>query len=173
MTGRQARVGFSVLLLLGCGSSGSSSPTVTVPPTVAIAYLVPSAGSPWLASDGTEPALTLPCDGQIAVGLSTTNWTARAPGACGLTPLCGHSAVTASNDAGATPPELAVSSPVLLKLGAPSVWLGSANITATLQHDDGSDYLGPDGTPVTTTLRVQFSAPTNCQVGGEGGASGF
>lgn len=150
------RLACSALLLAGCGSS-SSTPVTTEPPTVAIVSLTPSSGAGWTAAEPTPARVSVNCDGHLVVGLEFSNWTARAPGACGEASLCGHSLVTLSN--GATSVSAgAVSQPVLLELEEPAAWVGAATLEARLVRDDGSDYPGADGAPVSSSIEADLAA---------------
>jgi hypothetical protein len=170
--------GFS-WLLIACDSDDASGGTPTVP-TIEISSLASSEGYKWSAEpDASDPELTLPCDGNIAVGVTTEHWSARAPGACGQTQACGHTEAVITIDNRASDPAFAVANPLLrLPENALADWVGRATLLARLVHDDNSPYLDAAGEAIADTVNVTFSAAVDCSstggspTGGAGGAGG-
>lgn len=161
------------LVLVACGSDSSSSSS-TKPPTIAISSMTLSEGQVWDAeNNGPDATLMLPCDGSIAVGVTTTNWSARAPGGCGQTQSCGHTEAIATAENGAKSRALAVSNPFLrLPTDALAEWVGSGSVLARLVHDDNSPYLDKAGEEIATTVNVTFSAAVDCTASGGSGTGG-
>jgi hypothetical protein len=121
-----------------------------------------------------EAPLALPCDGFIAVEVATSDWTARAPGGCGLTQLCGHVEAVATAASGAASSASALLHP-LLQLSAPlEDWVGPASLLVRLVRDDGSPYLDASGAEVSATVALTFTAPVACDAppSGSAGAGG-
>jgi hypothetical protein len=152
-----------VLVLSGCGSDSSSSSTAQVP-TVSLESLKSSQGAVITWSDGTPSAeLALPCDGRIALKVLTSNWSARAPGGCGETQLCGHVEAVATAASGATSHDLAVTNPLLqLPVDTLGDWVGAGTVLVRLVKDDNTAYLDPAGSEITSSRDVTFTAPTGC-----------
>jgi len=156
----------TVLLLAACGSD-SSTDSPTAVPTISVVSLTPKGAIPRMSP---EAPLAVPCDGLIAVEVATSDWTARAPGGCGLTQLCGHVEAVVTAASGATSSAAALLHP-LLQLSAPlEAWVGPASLLVRLVRDDGSPYLDASGAEISATLALTFSAPIACDAPPDGSA---
>lgn len=162
-----------VLVLSGCGSDSETNSNPKVP-TVTLDSLKSSEGAEVTWSDENASAeLMLPCDGRIVVGASTADWSARAPGGCGQTQLCGHIEAVATAANGATSNDLAISSPLLaLPVASLGDWVGAGTVLVRLVKDDNTAYLNPTGGEITSTRNVNFSAPASCDEPSGTGGSG-
>lgn len=149
--------------LAGC-SGNDNNELVPVVPTIRITRLVPSFGNGWEYDAGTAPLpppLVMPCDGQVAVGVSTTDFVMKPPGGCGdNTSGCGHGVVTTALDPNLQADVLLT--PVVLKLDP--TFSGTTSYTAKLVHDgDLGDYLDAMGNVVAETLEVTFEPASGCE----------
>ena len=151
--------------LTGCGGDDNNA-LVPIVPTVRISTVLPSVGPGWGYSEQVPvpPALTMPCDGQVAIGVTTnTEFVMKPPGGCGDNASnCGHAVVTTALDPGLQ--EEALSAPVLLALDP--TFSGTTSFTAKLVRDavgDYSDYLNDMGEVVADTLEVTFDPASGCE----------
>jgi len=156
-------------LLAGCGGDDDTA-IAPVVPTIRVGTVLPSVGPGWGYSDEVPvpPPLTMPCDGQVAVGVTVhvpgdTQFVMKPPGGCGDNATgCGHAVVTTALD-----PALqaeALLTPVVLELDP--TFSGATSFTAKLVHDevsDYADYLNDMGEVVADTLEVTFEPASGCE----------
>lgn len=152
-------------LLAGCGGDDTTA-VVAVVPTIRVSTVLPSIGPGWGYSDEVPvpPPLTMPCDGRVAVGVTTNvEFVMKPPGGCGDNASnCGHAVVTTALDP--TLQEEALRTPVVLTLD--SMLSGTTSFTAKLVHDevsDYADYLDDMGEVVANTLEVTFEPASGCE----------
>lgn len=159
--------------LLGCSEDKDSTKETQDVPHVYIDAVFTSAPNSLQSvarPPDREPLATVnvPCDGRIGVQLAYENWDTRAPGLCGATANCGHTALTLTLGDQTQSLSL-VSTPALITLPNPAAWLGNAELSAELRNDDGSAHLAAMA-PVSDRIDLPLT-PLDCSTNSAGGTS--